>query len=65
MILVGDGAVFLYTAALLSPKQQNFPPEAGTHSANLQRDRYVPSPELYLINTVITQEYWIVKRRDV
>ena len=51
MILVGDGAVFSYTAALLSPEQQYFHPGAGTHSANLQIDRYVPSRELYLINT--------------
>ena len=41
----------LYTAALLSPEQQYSHPGAGTHSANLQSDRYVPSPELYLINT--------------
>ena len=41
----------LYTAALLSPEQQYSHPGAGRHSANLQSDRYVPSPGLYLINT--------------
>ena len=51
MILVGDGAVSQYTATLLSPEQQYSHPGAGRHSANLQSDRYVPPPELYLINT--------------